>query len=355
MALFKDMLGSGQTLFKDVNALDFEYVPKNLPFRDGQHQHIAACIRPLLQERPGRNLFIHGPPGIGKTAAVKWVFRDLEWDTEEVIPIYVNCWQKNTTYKILVEICDIIGYKFTQNKKTEQLFEVVKEILNKKGVVFAFDEVDKLEEMNFLYIMLEEVYNKSILLITNYRDWLFELEPRIKSRLTPEVLEFKPYSYKETEEVLKERIRYAFFPGVFDQQAFDIIVKETFNAGDIRSGIYMLKESAMAAEDSSSKKVILEHARYAVKKLEDFTIKDPSQLDEDSRNVLSVIKISPGKKIGDLHKLYKEAGGSSTYKTFQRKIAKLEQNKFITVEKQTGGTDGTTTIINPKEQQKKLS
>jgi len=355
MALFKDMLGSDQTLFKDINALEYEFVPKELPFRENQQHHIAGCIKPLLQERPGRNLFIHGAQGIGKTAAIRWVLRDLEWDTDDITPIYINCWQKNTTYKILLEVCDIIGYKFTQNKKTEQLFEIVKKIFNKKAVVFAFDEVDKLEDFDFIYMILEDIYRKSILLITNYKDWLFDLDPRIKSRLTPEALEFKPYSYQETEGIIKDRIKYAFFPGVFDQQALDLIIKEAFNAGDIRSGIFMLKEAGMAAEDDSSKKIGLGNAKYAVKKLADFTIKDPSQLGQESQDILIIIKKSPGRKIGDLYKLFKESGGSSTYKTFQRKIAKLEQNKFITTERITGGPDGTTTIINPVEHPKKLT
>ena len=50
--------------------------------KEQQQKHIARCIAPLLQGRQGENLFIHGAPGIGKTAALKWVLRDLEEDVQ---------------------------------------------------------------------------------------------------------------------------------------------------------------------------------------------------------------------------------------------------------------------------------
>ena len=111
--IFNNMLSSGESLFKNLEALDFEFVPKRLPYRDNQQHYIASCIKPLLHGRNGKNIFIFGAPGIGKTAAIKWVFRDLEDHSEDVIPIYINCWQKNTTYKIIVEMCSTLGYKFT--------------------------------------------------------------------------------------------------------------------------------------------------------------------------------------------------------------------------------------------------
>ena len=38
--------------------------------------------------------------------------------------------------------------------------------------VFVFDEVDKLEDLDFLYTILEEIYKKTVLLITNYKEWI---------------------------------------------------------------------------------------------------------------------------------------------------------------------------------------
>jgi hypothetical protein len=53
-------------------------------------------------------------------------------------------------------------------------------------------------------------------------------------------------------------------------------------------------------------------------------------------------------KIGDAYKEYSEKGGKGTYKTFQRRVKKLEKDKFIEVEKLNGGAEGKTSILKPK-------
>ncbi len=355
MSLFKDMLKSDETLFKNEIALDFDFIPKLMPYREQQQRYTASCIAPLLQERNGKNLFIFGPPGIGKTAAIKWVFRDLEEETDDVIPIYINCWQKNTTYKIILEICDILGYKFTHNKKTDELFKIIKDMLNKKAAVFCFDEADKLDDTDLIYMLLEDIYKCSIFMITNFKDYILDIDDRIKSRLTPETLEFKQYSDKETEGIIKERIKYAFHEGIWSDEALKIIVDKTSKLKDIRSGLHLLKESGLAAEDTSSKKILEEHAKKAVQKLDEFSIKKSTDLEEDTRMILNIIKENSGKKIGDLFKIYKKKDGKNTYKTFQRKIEKLEKNKFIEVSKTSGGAEGNTSIISYQNVEKKLT
>ncbi|MFP4423656.1 MAG: Cdc6/Cdc18 family protein [Candidatus Woesearchaeota archaeon] len=350
MSLFKDMLKDDETLFSNELALDYDFVPKLLPHREEKQKYIAACIAPLIQSRNGKNLFIYGDPGIGKTAATRWVLRDLEDETEDVFPIYINCWQKNTSYKVIVEICDQLGYRFTQNKKTDELFRVAKGIINnKKSAVFAFDEVDKLEDDDFLYMISEEIFKKSLLLITNYKEWIIHLDGRVKSRLTPDTLEFEKYSAREITDILKERVKYAFYQDVWEDEAFDLIVEKAFELGDVRQGIYLLRESGRCAEEVSSRRITSEHATQAIKKLEEFSIKKSTDLEEDSQLILNIIKENTGKRIGDLYRIYKEQGGDKTSKTFQRKIEKLEKARFIETTKTGGGTAGNTTYVHRKK------
>ena len=345
MALFKDMLSSDESLFKNELALDYSFLPKILPHREKQQRYMATIIKPLMSEKNGKNLFVYGAPGIGKTAAMRIVLNELEEETDDVIPIYINCWQKNTTFKIIADICEQLGYRLTHNKRTEELFAIAKNMLNKKAAVFAFDEVDKLEEVNFLYDILEEIYKKSILLITNDREWLDNLDDRVKSRLLPETLEFKPYNLEETKDVLKQRMGYAFVSGVWDDDAFELIVKKTFDAQDIRTGLHLMRESGNIAEDKSCRKITLDHANEAIKKINEFTIKKSTDLTEDEQAILDIVKKNSDKKIGDLYITYKEQGGELVYKSFQRKIEKLQKNKFISVKKTSGGAEGNTSIV----------
>ncbi len=339
------MLKAGESLFINETALDFDYVPKLLPFREQQQFYIASALKPLFQDRTGRNLCITGPPGIGKTAAVRWVFRDLEETTDAIRIIYMNCWQKNTTYKILTEICHELGFMFTVNKKVNELMSVLEGLFAQKTLVFAFDEIDKAEDYDFLYFLLENCPRKSVLLITNLKEWLGEIDTRIRSRLTPDMIEFSQYTMDETHEILNQRVAYAFVPNVFSQEALSVISARIFECKDLRSGLYLLRESGNVAEARSSRIVTVEHAQTALAKLVDFTVKDVEELDDDSKLILSLVKEHPDVRIGELHKMYQAKGGSGAYKTFTRKVEKLEQNSFIIVEKVNLGNQGNTSLI----------
>lgn len=347
MGLFEDVLKPNENLIKNEAALEYDYVPRRLPYRENEQSYLAECIKPLFHKRSGRNLLIHGAPGIGKTSASRFVLRELEDETDEVEAIYINCWKHNTTYKVLLEICNILGYKFTQNKKTFDLYDVIARMLNKKAAIFVFDEIDKAEDLDFLYFTLEDIFHKSIFLLTNYKSFLVELDERIKSRLIPELVEFKRYKLNETLGIIKLRKDEAFHSGAWDQDAFDLVAQKTFQVKDIRSGLFLLKESAMQAETKKRNKITKKDVSEAIKKLDNFTIKNSAELETDTKIIYEIVKENSGKKIGELYKIYQSKEGAASYKTFQRKIAKLEEGKFIQTKKQTGA-GGNTTIVEKK-------
>lgn len=340
------MLKSGESLFTDnVEALDFDFIPKLVPFREREQTEVAICIKPLFQKRNGKNILVHGKPGIGKTVAVKHLINEIEEEYDEIFTIYINCWQKNTSYKIMLEMCEQLGYKFTQSKKTDELLKVVTDIANNNiGIVIVFDEVDKVDDLDFMYMLLEEMERKSLILITNYKSWLENLDERIRSRLIPDVLEFKEYNEKETTEILKQRMKYAFVSDVCENDAFKIIADKTCELKDIRTGLYLLKEAGQNAENRSSKKIEKKDSEKAISKLTEFSSKETEDLQPDESEILELIKSNSGFKIGELFKLY-PGSKDITYKTFQRKIKKLENGNYISVKKITGGTEGQTSII----------
>lgn len=343
--MFKDMLGADQTLFRNTVALDYDFIPKLVPYRENEQKIIANCIKPLFMDSNGRNLLLYGPPGVGKTVATKHILKELEDETDDIIPIFINCWQKNSSYKVLAEICEQMDYMLTHNKKTDELFSIVKNMVNKKSAVFVFDEADKLEDLDVLYFILEEIFKKTIILITNHKEIVLEFDDRIKSRLMAQPLEFKQYNEFETRGIMKERVEYAFVPNVWDDDAFEKAVSKAHEISDIRTGLFLLKEAGHAAEDESSKKIGTEHISSALRKLDEFTIKKKEQLEDESRFILKIVKEHSGKKIGDLFKIYQTEGGKAVYKTFQRKINKLADNKFVHLDKSGGGSEGNTTLV----------
>lgn len=329
--LFKNILKSEESLFLDTIALDFEYLPKELPFRENQQHHIATCIKPLFQNRNGKNLLITGKPGIGKTAATKHVLRELENETSDIITLYINCWKTDTSYKIALELCNQIDYKYIQNKKTSELFKDISKIVNKKATVICLDEIDKVKDFSALYTILEDIYKKTVLVITNDEAWLSTLDPRIKSRLALEILDFKPYNLKETEGILKQRIQYAFIPNVWQPDALNKVVEKTYSVEDIRAGLSLLKEAGEIAESKASRKIFLEHVEKAINKTEENKLQLAEKVDEDEEKIIKIIKQNSGKKIIDLYNIYTKEGGAKVYRTFHRKMKQLESKKRITI------------------------
>ena len=324
--------------------LDYDFQPKVMPYRENEQQRFAVAIKPLLQGNNGRNVFVYGAPGIGKTTACRHVLRELEEETDQVTTIYINCWKENTTFKIFYKICDSLGYKFIVSKKSSELFELIKQKLNKAAVVFVFDEIDKLEEMDFLYMILEDIYRKSIFLITNYRDTYGELDERIRSRLSPEFLFFRAYNEQEIAGILKQRRDYAFASQCWDEEAFTEVSEKCTEVQDLRVGLYLMKEAGNLAEEKGSRKILTEHVAAAIRKADDFHIKPKEGLDEELKVILELTRDHSGKRIGDIYAAYAEMGGELSYKSFQRRVFKLEEGKFITLEK-VSGKEGNTTLV----------
>ena len=332
--MIKDFLQGNETIFMNDIALSYDFIPKEIPWRENENHYIAECIKPLFNDRNGKNLFIYGSPGIGKTLAVKSVFLELEEKTDEISSFYINCWKHNTTHKVIIEICNLINYKFIIDKSTNELMNDLKKILNKKPIVICLDEADKLENSNILYFILEDLYKKTLILITNERSWLDELDKRVRSRLYAELLNFKEYNYEETFDILKKRAEYAFYQNVINKELIEKISKKSYELKDIRSGIYLLKESGNLAESRSSKIINEDDVNNAIKKLNEFKIKSSNDVGKDKNELLELIKNNSGMPANELFKLYNK---DISYRTFRRRIDDLVNSRLISVENKQSG------------------
>ena len=325
---FNDILKDSESLFVDEDALDPEYIPLKIPFRENEQQYIADSIKPLLQKRAGKNLLITGSPGIGKTLAVKHVLREMEEKgiDEETYPFYINCWQKDSAHKIILDMCEQLKYRFTMNKTTEQLVSEISKIINKKSSVIVLDEADHLsiESSSILYSLLENISKKSIFLVTNNKEFLAKLDARIRSRLTPEMLEFRPYNLNETNEILKQRVQYAFVPGIFNEEAIKDIAEKTYQIADIRTGLFLLRESGNIAERKLQRKITQEHTKQAIERLAEVKSENQEEAIEEQNKLIELLKQNQGKSIKEIHRIYDP---QLSYRTFLRKVKKLEEDK----------------------------
>ena len=328
MSLFKDILREEETLFRNEEILDFDYLPKLLPFREDQQKYMAECIKPLFNSRKAGNLFIHGVPGIGKTACVRAVFRELQETTNKIIPAYVNCWKHETSFSILSEIVSQLG-SFSHRKRSEAVMDAIRRSAKDlKGIAITFDEIDKARDMDFLYKILD-LRKISIFLITNKIEFLADLDERIRIRLSPESLELKPYNYKETGQILRERMEGAFIPNCLEDKVFNSVVNSTFKLKDIRVGLYLMQESGRSAERDASRKIEKKHLDRAKEKfIDEFPIKS-SPTTEEEKLILRLIKNNPGITSGELYRRFKKESGKLSERTLREYLRRLESQNLI--------------------------
>jgi len=319
------------SLIRNESALDYEYLPEKLPHRETEIETIIQTIKPLSEGRRAANLFIHGPPGVGKTATVKFVFKKVEEETN-LRTCFINCWRSKTTHSILLEIGKSVGLPMPRTGvSTDDVMRRIKFKL--RNLVIALDESDKLVNQDLLYNIIEEYGKKvSIILITNHKESLLKLEPRIRSRLALEELEFKPYTYEQIRDILEERRKIALVPGVIDEDAFKLIVKKTYEYKDIRAGLFLMYKAASIAEE----RIELKHVKEAAEKLVDFNAFRMKELSKDERIILDIVTNKPGITSGELFAMYKEKGGEMKQRAVRNYVNKLISSGFIRFENISG-------------------
>ena len=333
--LFADILMDNESIFKDESVLDYKFIPEELPERQNEMKEVAGYIKPLLQDRQGSNMFIHGMPGLGKTATTNLVLEDLKKTTDKIISIYINCWENQTTHTIALEIARKLGILYPpKGVPTEEVLSKVFNKLRDYGVVVCLDEIDKVKDVNVIYSLLN-LDRVSIILITNNAKYKNYLEPRLTSRLSLNNLEFKPYTTREMKEILKRRAGQAFYPGVVSDEVIQTISEKS--GTDVRKAIMTLLESGRKAEKDASRRIMLKHVESTITTMKDSV---PKELNNHEEQILTIIKENKGVISGEAYKRYKQSYGDLSIRSFRRYVNRLSKQGLIKVTETGEGFQG---------------
>ncbi len=343
--LFARVGGGEEKVIVDSAPLDVDYQPPIIQYRENEQKYIAECIKPLFSGRSGKNLYVTGSPGIGKTAAARHVLNELKNETDDIHAVYVNCWKKDTSYKVALEICNQIDFKFVHNRDTSELLDEIAKVVNKKGAVVVLDECDKLQDDTIFYMLAEDLYKKSIIMITNDEGWIARMDNRLRSRIIPEKLNFRQYSRDEIEGILRNRIEYAFAPGTISSDAIKMAADSTYDEGDIRLGLALLRECGEIAESRDLKNISAGIVDEAYDKVKGMSIKNTKTLDETEGVILNIIKENNGTGIMKVYNIYKSNGGDQSYSNFAKKVKRLGKGNYITLKEVSEGSNGRTTLL----------
>lgn len=337
-------------VFKNEGALLPEYLPEFLPHRENQIRQLANNLLPAAKKRKPQNTFIFGPPGIGKTACVKFVFREFEKYSDKVRVAYVNCWDYKTVCSSFTKIASELEIFAPRRgwSKDEILEKIVGWLgRTKKSLIVCFDEVDQLEEEAIYdWLRINQYVENPIglVFVSNHKDVFIDKEPRIKSSLDVEEIEFKPYSLMEMIDILRERTKLAFT--AFENAAIILAANHAINkGGDVRVGLQCLFKAGRVAESERAGKLRVEHVKKVLEKVKEVKPKlIEEKLSDIERIILNLIK-KRSYTSGELYEEVSKRGIKISRRKLRDYISNLARRRLLRVEEKRFGMRGYTRII----------
>ncbi|MCM2465658.1 ORC1-type DNA replication protein [Methanoculleus oceani] len=266
----KNLLMWDETLFRDPEVFEIDYVPEQFNHRDAQIRELAFQVRPGLRGARPLNTICRGLPGTGKTTSVKKVLAEIEETTKKLVPVYINCQIDNTKFAIFSQIYRrVTGHPPPASGTSfKQVFDAIARVLQREEQVLlvALDDANYLlyeNEINqVLYPLLRshEAYpGVRIGVVAIVSDMSVtlqsEVDARVASVFRPTEIYFPPYSEEEVHGILEERVLQGLYPNVIRPETLDLVVEQTMKSGDLRVGIDLLKRAALNAEKEARRSV----------------------------------------------------------------------------------------------------
>jgi archaeal cell division control protein 6 len=344
-----DILMEGETLFQNESVFTPAYVPKDFIHRDSEIGEIMLALKPGLRGVASVNTLVYGPPGTGKTSAVKYAFEELRQASKKLLPIYINCEDISTPYGIFAKIYEAV-YGLSPPSTGKPIEDVKERVFSRlkkedRGLVVALDELDRLAAdrtidrvlVDFLKAHSTYGYDKiGIIGITIKEDLLANLDEKTRSVYNPTRILFQRYKKNEIKDILGNRARYGFYDGALTDNLLTYITDKTYDSGDLRTGIDLMRRSGLLAEKDAVRKITKEHIDKAHGNLPSARIEEAiEKLLPEDKDLLERITQKESWISGDLYKDLRKDTEVST-KKYNEILSKLERMSLIKAEYRAG-------------------
>lgn len=354
----KDLLSWEQTLFKNSELFELDHIPEHFLHRDSQLQELMYSVKPALSGARPLNCLCIGQPGTGKTTAVLKLFEEIEKHTTKIVPILVNCQLNSTRYAVFSQIFKkLIGYAPpTSGVSFKKVFsEVAKHLAEREKVlVVALDDMNYLfyeNEVNEVLYSLLRAHETNpgarvgVIAVLSDTGVPHIFDPKVESVFLPEEIKFPAYSYEEIKDILSNRARLGFYPGVLDSDVLESIAKHTFALGDLRVGIDLLKRSALNAERRAGRTIGIEDVESAYEKSRLVHLSYVMRaLKKDEKLLLNLIAELPQSSSGELYGKFHSQTGLG-YTRFYEMLNKLCALRLIDADFTGRGERGRSRVV----------
>lgn len=249
-------------------ALDPDHTPETITNRENEQTSLANALTDRGPQH--RYIHIHGPRGTGKTLLVRTTIESLPQDTTTC---YIPCTTARTQYLVLQQIYTrLTGEDIASGYQTAQLQRRVENLIADREVVLILDEIDFLltnDGNDLLYFLSRMAPSDNLTVIaisSNTSDPAAVMDERTLSSLQPWIIPFKPYTEREAQQILEERIEAASLSESITPDALDTIVTTTRN---IRLCLHWLEYAVATAEERITEDLLHNIRHAAVQRYQD--------------------------------------------------------------------------------------
>ncbi|MEM3237096.1 MAG: AAA family ATPase, partial [Candidatus Micrarchaeaceae archaeon] len=373
---FSELLKESK-IFVNREALSPHFIPETLLFRDKQIDSIIKALLPALKGSRGRNIFIYGKTGTGKTSCIKNIISKINSSPSVKAKIsYINCRIYNSRYRVLNKI--VADNMPTYAKRGYGIVDIYEKIISwieedGKILIVVLDEIDTVKDLDDLIYTLSRANSDiksggiTMIGISNRISFKDQLDPRSLSTLDETEIVFPPYNSNELAAIMQQRLAIATKPNVVENAAVNLAAAiAAGESGDARLALKILAKACELSEEEGLAKVTTREVERAAKTAEEEVAYDlVSTLPEHQNLVLYAIalltlkggrykKLADGEESflfsGEVYEKYveiaeslrKEAKSSRWYRKY---ISDLDMQGLISTSESGRGVRGHTKLI----------
>ncbi len=253
--------------------------------------------------------------------------------------IYVNCWKHNTFYSVLEYLLDEMKRGFGDARDTSVKLGQFERMIKDRPFLIILDEIEIVHsgERNDIIYNLFSTGKVGLMCISENWYSLLQLEARIKSRLSPRLVAFRPYSLNELVDILRERAVRALHPDSWNTRTLELIAQKA--RGDARIAIHTLRNAAVNADAESANKIQPTHIREGFSDTKDLrTSYDLKRLTQHHTLLYGIVMDHPEITSPELLRAYIKECKSKNWKpvaerTFSLYMKRMTELKLLKAER----------------------
>jgi len=370
--IIEDELFSSSVI-KDLHALDFDYVPEELPHRTEQLRRLAQMFKPLLND-VSQNAVVRGPVGTGKTVIIKKFcnsFVNIARKQGKIIEyVHINCRKRSTDAMVLIGILNHFDQRFPDRGfSVQEMLQILHKQLQRRDaqLLLILDEADALLKKsgsNLVYNLTRftdetmKTDNPISIIMASQKDVLSDLDLSALSTFKrSNTIVLDKYARDELYDIIDQRVGIAFHNHTVSLDSVDLIADIASEWGDARFAIELLWKAGMCADQQHVQLIVPEHVRAA--KAETYSVVTETKLKNLGKHqILTLLSIAKRLRkdgaayanTGDVEKIYaitcEEYNEKPRAHTmFWSYLKEVENAGFIHIKLSGKGQLGTTQLI----------